>query len=207
MKKIICITLLVFATIIMSPLKGSAAEKDISSFSSEFVSESTIDLSKDVDSEELTVKTISEKEYKKKLKEMGLEYKPNIPTRAKGVITHKSASWVQAHPKNSNYKAYMTGLFEVYVYDSFREIRSASVGSGLNSGLNSAAWKQTNKLVQTKLPSSSCDLSVVGHFTASRSTSVGGGASIPGFSVSSTIGTTTYYVSTPMTISKRFSLY
>ncbi|SRR5699024_462721 len=138
---------------------------------------------------------------------MDVEYTPTMKPLAQGETVIREATWTQKHPSNSSYSAYLTGLFEVYVYDGFRQVEKATVGSGLSAGLNSADWIETNSIVQSELPALDVNIAATGHFTATVNTSTGGSISIPGFSVTGSSGTTYQLASTPMTISKTFSVY
>lgn len=175
-------------------------------FENVYADDDPINLMKDVNTEELTIKTISQEEYIKKLAEMGEVYVPSAPRVDGGTTVHREAIWTQNYPSNGNYTAYLSGLFEISVYGSFAQIDSANVGSGLSAGMYAADWVQTNSLVQSELPDTSATISATGHFTAQRTVATGGAIEIPGFSVTNTVGNTYYYASNPMTMTRTYTV-
>jgi len=175
----------------------------------------------------VVVKDISREEYVQSIAEdQGLSYKEadtlvaartsqmlkeihkdqDYSTLSTRDIVWRQASWTQAYSKNSSFKAEMNASFEVFVTGSFRQINSATVGSILGSGLNTASWAQSNSWKTTKYPVVTATVGVTGKFFSTVNSSTGVSGGIPGFTISSSTGRSVTYVSQSMTIQKTFTV-
>ena len=111
---------------------------------------------------------------------------------------------------NSDFSASVAAEFKVLVHGSFEKIvQNLGVYSYRRAGASNSTWEELNTWSDPRggaYPTDSVTFSATGQFEVRVSSSGSAGIDLKGFSVSHTIGTTTIYLSNPMSIRHTFSV-
>ncbi|MGV8149955.1 MAG: hypothetical protein ACLKAK_11980 [Alkaliphilus sp.] len=112
---------------------------------------------------------------------------------------------------NSDFSASVAADFKTLVHGSFAKIVAlqGDVYSYRSAGASNSTWEELNTWADPRggtYPTDSVTFSATGQFEVRVSSSGSSGIDLAGFSVSHTIGTTTIYLSNPMSIRHTFSV-